>query len=263
MQENERQLSILSNIKKNIGVSVTDLSKKFKVTSNTIRRDLKILEEKNIIKRIHGGAVMSDLASYDLPFEKREIDYEEEKEAIGRAASQMIEEGDKIILDAGTTCLALARHIKNMKNITVLTNSIATATILEDNPDIVVILSGGMLKGITRSLFGPPAEEFFEVLNADKLFLASGSISLIDNTLYNPNIHEISIKKKMIEAVNEVILLADHHKFTNRALYPFANMSVLDRIVTDEKITKEMKSRIEEKNIDLVVCGIENINKTI
>lgn len=254
MSERERQLAIITEIKKHVGVSVSALADKFSVSANTIRRDLAKLEKEGIVKKIHGAAVLSDLKSYDLPFARREVTYEEEKEAIGIKAASLVKEGETIIIDAGTTCLAVASHIKDKKGLTVLTNSVAIATELNEIPEIVVILSGGVLKGITRSLIGPPAEDFFEMVEVDKLFLATGGISIEKNRLTNPNMHEKSVKQKMMAIAREIILVADSYKFGNPALYPFASLDDVDKIITDTSVSDSLRAQITELGPKVIIA---------
>lgn len=254
MLEAERQLAIVTEIKSSFGVSVSRLAEKLGVSTNTIRRDLEKLEKEGIIKRIHGGAVLSDLAGYDLPFEQREVEYREQKDTIGAAASSLVNDGDTIIVDAGTTCLAVAKYLKERKDLTVLTNSVAVATELSSNPSIVVILSGGMMRGLTRSLVGPPAEQFFESVHVSKLFLATGGVSIEKGLLTNPNMHEVPVKKKMIEAADEIIVVADSHKLGYTALCPFAKLNDVHKIVTDKGVSDDIKGQIESFGIELIVA---------
>jgi DeoR/GlpR family transcriptional regulator of sugar metabolism len=113
-----------------------------------------------------------------------------------------------------------------------------------------------MLKGITRSLIGPPAEDFFQVLQVDKLFLATGGVSIEKNTLTNPNMHEKSVKRKMMETAAEIILVADSNKFEKPALYSFGNLNDVDRVITDENLPADYKQRIEELGPEVVIGEI-------
>lgn len=244
MLESERQNAILTDIKNSVSASVTKLARKYNVSPNTIRRDMARLEKNGLIRRIHGGAVLNDIGGYDLPFEQRKIELIHEKEAIGAAAASLVANGDSIIIDAGTTCLMVAKHLKHLRNLTVLTNSIAVATELSNNPGILVFLCGGMLRRETLSLVGPPAEDFFNTIHVNKLFLATGGIAVDKGVITNPNIHEIPIKKKMMEAAQEIIVVADNGKFNKLSLQPFAEIREIDIFITD-KISPEIKEKIE------------------
>ncbi|HHV61596.1 MAG TPA: DeoR/GlpR transcriptional regulator [Firmicutes bacterium] len=256
MLEAERQLAIVTEIKSSVGVSVSRLAQKFGVSANTIRRDLEKLEKAGIVKRIHGGAVLNDPGGYDLPFEERQIEHKDEKDAIGALASSLVGDGDTIIIDAGTTCLSVAKHIKSRprKDLTVLTNSVAVATELSNNPGIVVILCGGMVRGLTLSLVGPPAEEFFESVHVDKLFLATGGISPDKGILTNPNMHEVPVKKRMMGVADEIIVVADSHKFGRVALCPFAELGNVHKVVTDSKVSGEARRLVEAFGPEVIVA---------
>ena len=252
MSERERQLGIIAEVRKHVGVSVKDLTEKFNVSSNTIRRDLEKLEKEGIVKKIHGAAVLNDLGNYDLPFAKREIKYKKEKNKIGKKAASLVKKGETIIIDAGTTCLAVANQIKSKVGITVLTNSVAVATELDENSEIVVILSGGVLKGVTRSLIGPPAEDFFDLVEVKKLFLAAGAVSIEKNRISNPNLQENPVKKSMIKTAEEVILVIDSHKLEASALYPFASFKDVDKIIIDNNISKKQREKLENLSLEVL-----------
>ncbi|MFW5980692.1 MAG: DeoR/GlpR family DNA-binding transcription regulator [Halanaerobiaceae bacterium] len=255
MPEKERQLGIIAEVRKNVGVSVKELADKFEVSANTIRSDLEKLEAEGIVKKIHGAAVLNDLSDYDLPFNRREIENKVEKNIIGKKAASLINEDETIIVDAGTTCLAVANHIKSKKGITVLTNSVAVARELDENPEIVVILSGGVLKGVTRSLIGPPAEDFFELVEVDKLFLAAGAVSIDKNRISNPNLQENPVKKSMMKTAEEVILVIDSHKLETSALYPFASFEDIDKIIIDNNLTTAQKQKLEKLPLQIIYAS--------
>ena len=251
MLDVDRQLAIIAEAKNKRSVSVEELAQKLGVSANTIRRDLNKLARDGILRRTHGGAVINDFAGSDLPFGQREMKHGEEKELIGAVAASLVEDGDSVILDAGTTCLCVARHLKGRKGLTVLTNSMAVATELSDTQN-VVILSGGVLRGETLSLVGPPAEEFFKGVHVHKLFLATGGVSL-ERGLTNPNMHEVPVKKLMMRAADEIIVVADHHKFGEVALCPFADLADVSRIVTDKGLPQDMREGVEKK-VSLVIA---------
>lgn len=255
MLEVERQLAIVTELKSSVGVSVSELARKFRVSANTIRRDLEKLEKEGIVKRIHGGAVLNDLGGYDLSFEERQIEYRDEKDAIGAKASTLVHDGETIIIDAGTTCLAVARHVaKTGKDLTVLTNSMAAATELSNKPGIAAILCGGIVRGLTLSLVGPPAEEFFESVHVNKLFLAAGGISPEKGIITNPNMHEVPVKRRMMKVADEIIVVADSYKFGRIALCPFAEIRDVHKVVTDSKVSDETKQQVEAFGPKVIVA---------
>ena len=249
----ERQLTITNLIRSKNTVSVEELSKMFDVSLNTIRRDLSILETKGLLKRTQGGALLVEVNQFVEPFHIRKSEYTDEKELIGKAAVQLVSENDTIIIDAGTTTLELAKNLNGFQRLTVLTNSLEVANELIYNSNISVILSGGVLRQSSRSLFGLPTEQFFSQFHADKLFLSVGGISIADG-LTNPNINETAVKRKMIEAAKEIIVLVDYHKFDRVSLSPITSLNSVHKIVTDTKIPRATLQELEKLGIEVVIA---------
>lgn len=249
----ERRLVITSLIRANKTVSVEELSKRFGVSLNTIRRDLDALEAQGILHRTQGGAVLQEFGQFIRPFHVRKTEYSKEKEAIGIAAAKLVAENDTIILDAGTTTQQVARHLGGLHRLTVLTNSLEVANDLLPNVNLTVILSGGELRQTSRSMMGMPAEQFFSQFHADKAFIAVGGIS-VERGLTNPNIHEIQVKRKMIEAAREIIVVADHHKFEQVSLSPIAPISVVHKIVTDAQTPEATIRKFTALGIEVIVA---------
>ena len=250
----ERQLKIQEIIKTQKTVKVEDLAAKLDVSPNTIRRDLTNLERQGVLKRTQGGAVVPEIQTQSRQsFDLRSGANLTEKECIGRFAATMVKPGSTIILDAGTSTQHLAENLVNMQNLTVATNSMEVGYVLMTSPNITVIMSGGLLLGNSRALTGLPAEKFFTQISADQLFLGTCGVSL-ENGLTNRNMHEISVKQKMIEVAREVILLADHTKFGKSALSPFAELSLIDKIITDQAPPKDIMDALESKEIEVLIA---------
>lgn len=252
----ERQLVIQNLIQERHTIRVDELADKLRVSPNTIRRDLTLLEKQGVLKRTQGGAVRNEIApnapvrqSFDLRTGKNRA----AKERIGRCAAQYVQSGSTIILDAGTTTQQLAEHLIRFDRLTVATNSLEVANCLTPYQNLTVILSGGILLGSSRSLIGLPAEQFFAQIHADQLFLATCGISL-ERGLTNGNLHETPIKQKMIAVAKEVILLADAEKFGKVALSPFAPLNCLHTIITDESAPSEMIEQLTRQGIKVVIA---------
>jgi len=249
----ERQLTIQTLIKKSQTVRIDELASRLRVSPNTIRRDLAILEQQGVLKRTQGGAVLPDAQTpMRQPFEQRSRSYSAEKEAIGRYAATLVEPGSTIILDAGTTTQQLANHLHEIEELTVATNSLEIAYSLTSSPNITLIVSGGIFIESTRSLTGLPAEHFFSQIHAAQLFLGARGVSIEDG-LTNANMYETPIKKQMIQVAKEIILLADHSKFGKVTLSPFASLSSIHKIITDWRTPQETIQEIEALGITVVV----------
>jgi DeoR/GlpR family transcriptional regulator of sugar metabolism len=251
----ERQLIIQNLIREHQTVKVDELAEKLNVSPNTIRRDLTMLEKQGVLRRTQGGAVLGEISPSYPPrqsFDLRSGKCLSEKERIGGCAATLVRPGSTIILDAGTTTQQLANNLRNLERVTVATNSLEAAYSLTSHPNITVILSGGILLGSSRSLIGLPAENFFSQIHADQLFLATCGVSL-EKGLTNGNMYETPVKQKMIAVAREIILLADHEKFGKVALSPFAPLSCVHKIITDETAPEDLIAQIESQGIEVII----------
>jgi len=249
----ERLNRILNALQANKTVSVSELSKELNVSTNTIRRDLQRLEEAGIVIRTHGGAVLVEQAAVELPFHLLAVRYLEEKKRIAARAVQMINEGDTVILDAGTTTGEIAKLLKLKKGITVITNAINVVAELCYCRHIEVIVTGGVIRTVNNCLVGSLARQTIERFHVDKLFLSTGGVDL-QIGLTNTNTDEVEIKQAMIQAAKEKILVATHDKFGQIALAPFASLDVLDKIITDNGLDPEYAAALRARGIDVLLC---------
>ncbi len=253
MLEVERHQSIVKEIKQNGIVQVSNLSRLLNVSQNTIRRDLQKLVEEGLIKRIHGGAIFEDFYDDISPsFLIRETEFKDEKQRIGQIAAELIQNGETIILDAGTTVAQLARNIKNKRDLTVITNAVNVALELANHRGIVTILTGGIILEATNCLVGYPAEEFLGKVHVDKTFLAAGGITVKEG-LTNLNPFEVPVKKAMIKAAEEVILLAAHNKIGNVTLVPIGPIEIVHKIITDNGSSQAELHTLRKKGIEIIL----------
>lgn len=230
----------------------SNLAKMFRVSESTIRRDLQKLAEDNHIKRTYGGAIPKNrgLVGFDL----REPLHYEEKERIGKAAGRLIDDGNTIFLDAGTTTTHVAKYLISKKNLTVITNALNIASYLGKAETMTIILLGGKLIPEIHSLVGPIAEETIKKFNVDKAIIATAGIDL-EAGLTNSHIEEVPVKQLMLKNAKEVIVVADSSKFGNTALSSLIPLNHnIHKIVTDEGIDPEDKEVLEEKGIEVVIA---------
>jgi DeoR family fructose operon transcriptional repressor len=248
----ERKLKILHSLNKHGKVKVCDLSKRYEVSEVTIRRDLQELEEEELIKRVHGGAVLNDNTKFEPSFTEKIDKFYDEKESIGKFGAAMIVDGDTIVLDAGTTTLCIARNI-TAANITVLTNSIDIAYELDKKKNVEVIVIGGTMRWETRAMVGPVADNTIKNFRVDKAFIGTNGICII-NGLTTPNITEANTKREMIKIANQTIVVCDHTKFNTVS---FAKIIDIDRahiIITDNKLDNELLEKFKEKDVIIMVA---------
>ncbi|MGQ9746921.1 MAG: DeoR/GlpR family DNA-binding transcription regulator [Candidatus Caldatribacteriaceae bacterium] len=245
----ERRLKILSILEEKKTVSVKELKKIFGVSEDTIRQDLKTLDDQKLLRRIYGGAVRVKKGSVEIPFSLREITNREIKDAIGKEASKLIEDGDSLIFDASTTALQVARNIDPAKRVTILTTSLDICISLAHNSNINVIATGGTLHPLSMSFVGPQAEGAIQNYLADCLFLGVKAISLEQKAIADAFELEAHLKKVMIRSARKVIVVAESRKFEDQAFFKVADLSAVHVIVTDNNISLQAKRNLEEMGI--------------
>lgn len=234
----QRREKILELIREDGHAKVMDLSRIFKVTEVTIRQDLEKLEKDGDVIREHGGAYLKNIDLNVRNFSLQNQDNLTEKIMIARKAVELIEDGDIIILDSGSTTSEIAKLINGFNNLTVITNALNIALTLGAQTGINVIVTGGEFKAPTLSLTGQKAADFFQNIHVDKLFLATAGIALKSGLTY-PGISDICVKRAMIESANEIYLVADSSKIGKNAFASLGALSLINYLITDSKIKEE------------------------
>jgi len=258
-QESSRMISaerlnrILALLQSNKTVSVSELSREFGVSANTVRRDLQQLADSGVVIRTHGGAVLADQSTVEIPFQLLATHRLDEKRRIAAQAVQMLEQGDTLILDAGTTIGEIAKLLKFKRGFTVITNAVNVAAELCSCSHIETIVTGGIIRAASSCLVGSLAKRTIAGLHADKLFLSTGGIDF-QVGLTNTNTDEVEIKQAMIQAAKERILVATHDKFGQIALAPFASLDVIDKVITDDGLAPEYVAELRSRGIEVILC---------
>ena len=247
----ERQKRILENLNTDGAVTVSKLSAELGVTEETVRRDLEKLESKELLRRTHGGALPIDEGSYEFSLEKRKSINVEIKQALARKAVQYIASGDSVFLDASTTTFYMAKEIKNMKNVTVITNSIRIINELSGVEGIKVIATGGMVSN-NQSFVGSMAEnQITEKYFADKMFFSSRGIG--DNSIIlESNEQECFIKQRMMKNSRTHFYLCDKSKIGRVGYMRLASFDEIDYLVIDTDVTGDLKDILDEYNVEIV-----------
>lgn len=249
----ERRVLILQKLEKEGQVEVVALSTEFHVSDVTIRNDLNKLEEKKTLIRSRGGAFKIDRVGVDFDISDKNKRYFEEKKRIGQVAAGLIEEGDTIILDSGTTTLEITKHLSKFKSLTILTNALNVAGALIEMKNINVIIPGGFLKRNSSSLVGAPAEESFKNYFCDKLFLAVDGFNSAHG-LSTPSVEEAHLNRVMIEISKKVIVVTDSSKFLKRSFAVIAPISKVDIIVTDSGIQANDLKELENAGVEILIA---------
>lgn len=249
----ERKRRILSLLHERPSVTVSELSGIFNVSEVTIRKDLKDLDNEGHVTRTHGGATGITKMTFESVQSEKEKHNIEEKKAIAGIACDLIQDGDSIMIDAGSTTQQLARCIKSaQKEITVITNSFNIASELMDLDFLELIIIGGIFRKGIYSCVGPIAENALEGLFVDKAFLGSNSVDL-NHGFSTANIYEAQVKKKMIASSKEHIFLVDHTKFDKLSLCAVCPISGVDYFVTDRAASAKYVSEIRDKGVQVLI----------
>ncbi len=252
MLANERRMKILELIQEDGSARVKNLSDMFNVTEPTIRQDLEKLEAEGHVIREHGGAYLRTMSQQVKTLSLQHTNNLEQKRKIAEKALTFIEDGDSIILDSGSTVTELAKLLDSKQNLTVITNALNIALALGTNPSCQLLVTGGEFKPPTLSLTGEKAAAFFKDAYVDKLFLATGGISPNLDLTY-PGFNDLSVKKSMIESAGQTFLLADSSKFDKASFASLGKLSLVDYLITDHEITAEMKNRINDLGVKVII----------
>jgi len=249
----ERRQKIKKLIQDERSVRVSELSKIFSVSEVTIRRDLDKLEKEGVIERTHGGAVVFGTPDLMRNVILRDQSHIEEKQRIGKVAATFVNNGNSIILDGGTTTIEVARNIKNLKDLTVVTNALNVCLELASNPEITIIVTGGLFKQPSLSLTGPEAAEAIKHLNVDMAFISVQGVSL-SKGLTNTSISDLYLKRAMISAAKEIILVADSSKFGRVEFCTVAPITAVHKVVTDNKLSKYYLDELKKRQIEVFLA---------
>jgi len=256
MLKEERTERILQYVTQHGFARIQEIMELCNVSRPTAVRDLIRMENEGKLIRTHGGArAIRKTATFEPRHRWKEGQHAEEKKKIAALAKELVEEGDTVLLDSGTTTLMLARELASFKNITVITNDIMIAMTLSDNDDIQLVMLGGQRRKGVYSLIGPFAEQILNQLNVDKAFLGADSVDLVHG-ITNSNIEELSLKKTILDISQKTILLADSSKFNNVGFVKVADLDRIDTIVTDGGIRKldPLLDQLRDMNVDIRIA---------
>lgn len=248
----DRRTIILKQLEKDEQVNVSELSRQFRVSEVTIRKDLKHLEKKNILIRSRGGAMKRSLVNIDLSIYDRRKQNTALKEAIGAAAANLIMNGETILLDTGTTIMELARHLPKKIEITVITNSIDITFRLAEFPNIRVIMPGGILRRNSLALVGEQAAESLRSFFCDKYFLSADGID-VEKGMMTTNIEEASLARINIKNSKKVIALIDSSKFVSKGITAIAPLAHVNTLITDSGIPSDILNEIRALGVEVIV----------
>lgn len=253
MFASERQGEILIQLNGHGSIKSTELAEYFQVSLATIRRDLEEMQEKGLLRRVHGGAVglAVNRKVEDQYFQNRADTQWEKKQAIGKAAAELVKDGETVYLDIGTTVLEIARNLHDKKRLTVITSSLPVLNELADT-EVRVYSVGGRLRPKERALVGMEAQETLRKFCVDKAFVSVGGVS-IGNGLTDYNYDSASLKKQAIDRARESILVTDSSKFGNDVFAVICGIEDMNTVVTDKDIPGITEQELRNMNIRLII----------
>lgn len=245
-----RHQTILNKLDKEGTVQVLALCKELNVSAVTIRKDLKLLEDKGLLFRSHGGASRTNPYINERPINEKEHIRSEEKDRIGKAAAQMIAGDNAIIIASGTTVLALARHIQPEQHLIAITASLNVALELNKHTEVEVLQLGGTLRKSSFSITGPYGEDMLRHFSSNKLFLGIDGLDT-EFGLTTTSLQEAHLNQKMMAAAQKTIVLADSSKFGRRGFGKICELDDIDQIITDTEAPEHYIRVIREKEIEI------------
>ncbi|MFC0270381.1 DeoR/GlpR family DNA-binding transcription regulator [Metabacillus herbersteinensis] len=259
----ERYRAIIRELEIKNKISVVDLATKLNVTPETIRKDLSALEDKKKLRRIHGGAIQYFGLIKEPHFNKKVSISHNQKKSIGEVAASFIMNGETVVLDVGSTTLHIAYSIKNVKNVTIVTNSLAVAEILNNKLenqlfDGKVIVLGGTTNPLQRSISGSITNLLLEHFYFDKAFISCGGINR--DGICDFNIDEAAASTIMMKRSKQVYVVADSSKINQRAFFHIGSFSSIDCVITDQEMPLDWSKDALLRGLDWIKAGDMNEN---
>lgn len=249
----ERHQLILKKLKEEGKLNILDLIEEMNVSGVTIRKDLKLLEDKNLLYRTRGGASITNPYMIEKPIKEKEFINSDKKSRIAEAAEKLIGDNDSIMIGSGTTVFALAHRLNPKHHITVITPAVKVTMELCNRPNIEVLQLGGLIRPNSSSVAGANAENTLKNLSCGILFLGVDGIDL-DFGLSITNLAEATLNQRMIETADAVAIMADSSKFGRRGLGKVCDFEAIRYIITDRDAPAKIVNQLEEKGIQIIIA---------
>ncbi|OAB46582.1 DeoR/GlpR family DNA-binding transcription regulator [Paenibacillus antarcticus] len=249
----ERRQTILDQLVTDGKVQVHALAKLFNVSTETIRRDLDRLEKEGRLRKVYGGAVLMRSEMIEPTFLKRSQMQRSEKQAIGKLAVSLIQHGETVILDNGTTTLEIMRQLKDRADVTVITNSVPILTSALEEFQGKVIFVGGEVNASYQAATGAITHQLLDQLKVNKAFISAGGVSLSDG-ITDYNLEEALLSRKMMQRTEESILVVDHSKFGVTTFAQIAPIEQISMILSDSKCSREWIDALQQLDVEILLC---------
>ncbi len=251
-----RQTKIRDIVQERGSIRVDELSSLFDVSDITIRRDLDYLEKRGVLERTHGGAVCTEHIRTESLYSEKDRLLAAEKEAIGKAAAGMVEDGDTLLINSGSTTYQVIPHIQGRQNLRIITNNVTDAVSLREKDRTEIILTGGLFRPESHSLIGPFASRILSDVYGSKAILGVDGLS-IKSGMTSPVYQEANITRTMLERTQgRIILTADHSKIGRVTSFVIAPISHGDVLVTDSGFNEEFRPDLEENGMTIVKAPV-------
>ena len=249
---NPRQRRLLDVVRHHVTVSVENLAQQLDVTPQTVRRDVKLMEEAKLLARYHGGVGLPSSVQ-NIDYSQRQILNIDAKRRIAAAVARHVPSDCSLLINIGTTTEEVARALVHHQNLHVVTNNLNVAAILSDHSNCEVILAGGIVRGRDRGIVGESTIDFIRQFKVDIGIIGISSIEP-DGTLRDFDPREVKVAQTIIEQSREVWLVADSDKFGRQALVRLAHLSQIDMLFTDERPPEPLVSMLQEARVKLVIA---------
>jgi DeoR family fructose operon transcriptional repressor len=255
----ERQQAIAARVLSEGRASVAELAQAYDVTTETVRRDLAVLDRAGVVRRVHGGAVpVRSLHVVEPGVDEREITRADHKEAIAQAAAEFLPmSGATVLFDAGTTTARVAAMLSTDRELVAVTNSVPIAARLAAMPSITLQLLGGRVRGLTQAAVGEPVLRALDTLRVDIAFIGANGIT-VRHGLSTPDGDEAAVKRAMVRCANYVVVVADSSKLGREEFVSFAPIGSVDALITDPEISAADRTALTDQGIEVVVAGRES-----
>lgn len=249
----KRRELIIDQLCREGSVRVEQLSARFSVSSVTIRSDLRQLEKSGCAVRAYGGAMLNKQFAFDRPLQDKGRINRDVKYAIACAAAELVNDGDAIILDSGSTTSQMAQQLVGKKDLVVMTNALNIAFELANNEQVDLMVVGGSVRRKSWSLYGPAAEQHMRQFRFDKLFLGVDGFDLLSG-ITTPDPGEAQLNRAMCDVAREVIAVADASKFGRTSFCMIREIGQIQRLVTDSRIPENYLHALNHLGVDVIIA---------
>lgn len=251
MHTRERRSALLAALREKKKVTVAELASAFDVTTMTIRRDLKRLADENIVTLVHGGAIYNEGGTALASVGVRALLNQQGKSQLGRYCARLVQEGNAIYLDSGSTCMSIAAALAGRRNIAVLTNSLAVMNILAGSTGLQLFSMGGIFDHGTNGCFGDLACRTIRGFRIDLAFLGVSSLSL-EGGVMSPTANDQALKKTLFETARQKIVVVDHTKIGHESFLRVADLREIDTLVTDKQADKDFLAGARRQGVAII-----------